>query len=205
MQRLQPLKASLEGMATLVREFCLSKREVAGKPTLSRMLAQFFNEDVADWSRAVMAQGMLLRRYAPNFPTPVEAGQVPLPGFARTREWLTKAEVTMNGVEENWLAGRIAGALNLGKEEAGKERKAGAGTTDNGEKICAFYAREQREDGGCGFMDVNGFCNLVYMDEFGKVDKEKAMRKGGAQVKVAGKHPCEGSSGGTEEKRQRNE
>ena len=48
MQRLQPLKASLEGTATLVGEFCLRKREVAEKPTFSRMLAQFFNEDIAD-------------------------------------------------------------------------------------------------------------------------------------------------------------
>ena len=60
---------------------------------------------------------------------------MPLPGFPRTREWLTKAEITMTGVEENWLAGRLAEALNLGREEAGKERKAGAGTTEDGEKI----------------------------------------------------------------------
>ena len=89
-----------------------------------------------------MAQGMLLRRYMPNFPTPAEAGQVPLPGFPRTREWLTKVEVTMTGVEENWLAGRLAGALNLGREEAGKERKAGVGTTEDGERICSFYKKE---------------------------------------------------------------
>ena len=101
MQRLRPLKASLERAATLVREFCLRKREMAVKPTFTRMLAQFFNEDIADWSRAVMARGMHLRRYAPSFPTPVEAGQVPLPGFPRTWEWLTKAEVTMPGVEKN--------------------------------------------------------------------------------------------------------
>ena len=148
MQRLQPLKASLEGTATLVHKFCLRKREVAGKTTFSRMLEQVFNEDIAEWSRAVMARGMHIRRYAPSFPTPAEAGQVPLPGFPRTREWLTKAEVTMTGVE-NWLAGRLTGALNFGREEAGKERKAGFGTTEDGEKICSFYAREQRADGGC--------------------------------------------------------
>ena len=101
MQRLQSLKASLEGAATLVREFCLRKWEVAVQPTFTRMLAQVFNENIADWSRAVMARGMHLRRYAPSFPTPVEAGQVPLPGFPRTWEWLTKAEVTMPGVEKN--------------------------------------------------------------------------------------------------------
>ena len=70
------------------------------KPTFTRMLAQYFKEDIADWSRAAMVRDMHLRRYAPSFP----AGQVPLPGFPRTREWLTKAEVTMTGVEENWLA-----------------------------------------------------------------------------------------------------
>ena len=48
MQRLQPLKASLEGAATLVRKLCLKKREVAVNPTFTRMLAQFFNEDIAD-------------------------------------------------------------------------------------------------------------------------------------------------------------
>ena len=53
-------------------------------------------------------------------------------------------------------------------------------------------------------MDVNGFCNFVHMDEFGRVDKEKAKRRGGAEAKVAGKCPSEGSGGGTREKRQRN-
>ena len=61
MQRLPPLRASLEGAATLVHKFCLRKREVAVKPTFTRLLAQFFNEDIANWSRAVMAPGMHLR------------------------------------------------------------------------------------------------------------------------------------------------
>ena len=77
----------------------------------------------------------------------------------------------MTGVEKNWLAGRLTGALNLGREEAGKERKAGAGTTEDGEKICSFYKRGQRADGRCSFMDANGFCNFVYMDEFRRIDK----------------------------------
>ena len=81
MQRLQPLKASLEGMATLVRAFYLRKRKVAEKPTFSRMLAQFFNEDIADWSRALMAQGMHLRQYAPSFPTPASPDRFRSPGF----------------------------------------------------------------------------------------------------------------------------
>ena len=125
MQRLQLLKASLEGAATLVREFCLRKREVAVKPTFTRMLAQFFNEDIAEWSRAVMARGMHLQRYALSFPTPVEAGQVPLPGFPRTREWLTKAEVKKTG--ENWLAGRLTGALNIGRERRVRSGRQGPG------------------------------------------------------------------------------
>ena len=85
------------------------------------------------------------------------------------------------------------------------KRKAGAGTTDDGEKICAFYAREQRADGGCSFMDANGFCNFVHMDEFGRLDKENARRRGGAEAKVARKRPSKGSGGGTGDKKQRNE
>ena len=57
MQRFQSLKASLEGAATLVREFGLRKREVEAEPTFTWMLAQSFNDDNADWSRAVIAQG----------------------------------------------------------------------------------------------------------------------------------------------------
>ena len=52
-----------------------------------------------------------------------------------------------------------------------------AGTADDGEKISASYVKEQRSDGGCAFMHVNGFCNYVHMDEFGRVDKEKARRR----------------------------
>ena len=81
----------------------------------------------------------------------------------------------MTGVDENWLAGRLTGALNLGGEETGNERK--VGTTDDRQKICAFHAREQRADGGCAFMDANGFCNFIHMDKFERVDKEKAKKK----------------------------
>ena len=112
--------------------------------------------------------------------------------------------MTITGEDGNWLTGRLTGALNLGGEEAGKERKAGAGTADDGEKISAFYAREQRVDGGCAFMDVNEFCIYVHMDKFERVDKEKARNEEGAEVKVAGKRPSDRSEG-TEEKRQRNE
>ena len=140
-----------------------------------------------------------------EFPHPCGGRTGSAPGFPRTREWLTKAEVTMTGVEENWLTGRLTGALNLGKEEAGKERKAGAETTEDGEKIGAFYTREQRSDGGCSFMGASGFCNFVPINEFGRVDKDKARRRGGAEAKVAGKRPSEGSGGSIGEKKQRNE
>ena len=110
----------------------------------------------------------------------------------------------MTGVDENWLAGRLTGALNLGGEEVGKERKAGARTTDDGQKICAFYAREQRVDGGYAFMDANGFCNYVHMDKFGRVDQEKGKRKEGAEVKVAGKRQSDDNGVGTRERKQRN-
>lgn len=48
LRRLQPYKARLERLARLVRSFCLQKREVAGKLTFIRVLAQFFSQDVAD-------------------------------------------------------------------------------------------------------------------------------------------------------------
>ena len=111
-----------------------------------------------------------------------------------------KAEVTIIGVDENWLTGRLTGALKLGREEAGKGRKAGAGTADVGEKNSAFYSREQRADGGCALMDVNGFCNYVHMDEYGR---EKARKKERADVRVATKRPSDRSEG-TQEERQRN-
>ena len=41
-QRLQSLKASLEGMATRVRDLCLRKREATAKPMLTWMLAHCF-------------------------------------------------------------------------------------------------------------------------------------------------------------------
>ena len=64
----------------------MRKREVSTKPSLTRMLAQFFNEDVADWTRAVMSLGMRLRRYVAKFPTSQEAGKVPATEFsANTR------------------------------------------------------------------------------------------------------------------------
>lgn len=89
-QRLQPLKARLEGVARLVRKFCSRKRKAAAKPTFIRILVQFFTEDIADD----------VNRDA-NFPTAKTAEQVPLQEFLRTREWLQKAEVTLAGVGEN--------------------------------------------------------------------------------------------------------
>ena len=51
-------------------------------------------------------------------------------------------------------------------------------------------------------MDVNGFCNYVHMDEYGRVDKEKVRREEG-EVRVAAKRPSDRSEC-TEEKRQQN-
>lgn len=50
-----------------------------------------FNEDIADSVKAVRSMGMRLRWYAANFPTPKETGQVPLPDFPWTRDWLHEA------------------------------------------------------------------------------------------------------------------
>ena len=47
-----------------MRELCLRKREVEAETTFTRMLAQFFNDDIADWSRVVMARD---RFHSPGF------------------------------------------------------------------------------------------------------------------------------------------
>ena len=85
-----------------------------------------------------MSVGMYLRRLAANFPV-----------FPRTREWLQKADATLIGADKNWLAGQLTGAMSLGAEEAGDERKVVIGTMDDGQRICGFYVRGQRADGGC--------------------------------------------------------
>ena len=70
------------------------------RPEVYQNVGAVFQRGHCRLVKAVMARGMHLQRYALSFPTPAEAGHVPLPGFPRTREWLTKAEVTMTGVEE---------------------------------------------------------------------------------------------------------
>lgn len=100
-QRVQPLKVRLEEMARLVLDCCLRKREAVAKATFTRIQAQVFIEDIAEWTRAVISVGMHLRRFAANFPIPKEMGAVPLPGFSRTREWLHKAELKLIGVNED--------------------------------------------------------------------------------------------------------
>ena len=75
-QRLQLLKTSLERVTTLVRDVCLRKREAAAKLTFTGMLLQYFNEDIVEWLRTVIALDMHVRRFAANFRTPMEAGQV---------------------------------------------------------------------------------------------------------------------------------
>ena len=77
----------------------------------------------------------------------------------------------------------------------GTERKAGAGTTDDGQNTCALYAREQLPDGGCAFI-----ANMV---KFGRVDTKRAKKKEGAEERVVGKRPSDGSgddTGGKESK-----
>lgn len=119
----------------------------------------------------------------------MKARLVSLPRFLWTREWPTKAEMTITGVGKNWFAGRLTRVLNVAGEEAGKERKAGARTMDDGQKIWAFYVTGQRVNGGCALMDTNGSCNHFHMDKFRIVDKEKARSEEGEKVKVAGKRP----------------
>lgn len=105
-------------------------------------------------------------------------------GFADTRV-AAKAEVMLTDVDEIWLRGRLTGAMSLLGKEAGKERDAVVGTTDNSQNICKFYAREQRADGVCSFMNVNGFCKYAHMDTFERINKEKLKKEGRGQVKEA--------------------
>lgn len=66
-----------------IAELCSKRR---AKPTFSRILAQFFNEDITEWTRVVMSVGMHLRRFAVIFPVPKSAGQVSLPELLLIRE-----------------------------------------------------------------------------------------------------------------------
>lgn len=161
------------------------------KPTFYVEAGTFFNEDFADWSRAVMPIGIRPRRYAVIFPTPRESGQDPLPRFPRTIEWLHKAEVAMIGVDEGWLAGRMTGAIISGGEDEGKEQEAAGGATEDGQTICAFFAKKHRADGSCSSMDARGFCHYVHTDKFGKIDKEGPRKKDRAKARMIGTCPKE--------------
>lgn len=46
--------------------------------------------------------------------------------------------------------------MNFVGVEADKERNVVVRTMEDGQKICVFYVREQRVDGDCSLMDVNG-------------------------------------------------
>lgn len=46
-------------------------------------------------------------------------------------------------------------------------------------------------------MDANGFCNYGYVEKFGRIDKERARKEGGAEGEKRSK---ETSGGGTGEK-----
>lgn len=52
------------------------------------------------------------------------------------------------------------------------------GTTDEGQKIRAFYTREQEADGVRSFMNVNMLCSYSHMVTFGRIDKERVKNKG---------------------------
>lgn len=116
---------------------------MAGGLTFTTKLAQFFNEGRDADRHAVW-------RYAARFSTSREAGQV-----LRRIEWLHKADVTMTGVDEGCLAGRMMGAMRLGGEDMGKKWKAAAGATEDRQTICVFFEKKQRADGRCSFMDTH--------------------------------------------------
>lgn len=88
-------------------------------------------------------------------------------------------------------------AMGFDGKEAVKEWMIVVGTTDDGQRICAFYAREQRADGSCSFLDANRLRNYIHMDRYGRIDKERVKRKNGAEPRMAGKQLKEGSGEGT--------
>lgn len=53
----------------------------------------------------------------------------------RTQEWLYKAEVTLTGEGEDWLAGWLTGAMVFGRGEAGNERMKVFKILEDGEMI----------------------------------------------------------------------
>lgn len=111
-----------------------------------------------------MSVSMYLQWFAANFSTPKKAREASLPEFPRTREWLQKAEVTLSGVDENGLVGRLTGAMRLVGDETGKEYKVMIETTDSGQKECAFYAREQRAECELLIHGRERVCIYAHMD-----------------------------------------
>lgn len=72
--------------------------------------------------------------------------------------------MTLTGVDKT-ITGRATNGGNVSRLGGiGYGRKAVVGTTDEGQMICIFYAREQRMDRVFSFMDVNGFCNYAHMN-----------------------------------------
>lgn len=47
--------------------------------------------------------------------------------------------------------------------------------------------RKSKAYGVCSFMNVNGFCNYIHMDPFGRINKEKLKKEGSGGVKEAGR------------------
>lgn len=137
------LKTSVEGLARLVQDTCLRKWETAAKPTVTRILVQTFPNkpfriveggDVA-WHASTAVDGGLSHpvrgRTGPAFVVSVDTSVA------------TNHRSDADNLDENWLAGRLTGVMSLVVEEAGKERKAVVGTTDESQKVCSFYARKQ--------------------------------------------------------------
>lgn len=72
------------------------------------------------------------------------------------------------------------------------------------EDICIF-AKEQRTDRRCSFMEAHGFFHSVNVEKIGRIAKEGWRTRKGVLARMIGKHPDEEGSGGTGEKKQRNE
>ena len=88
-------------------------------------------------------------------------------------------------------------------EEGGGERKATAGVTESGQRICTYYMKEQRADGSCSFMDAHGSCQFAHIDKAGRAVKEGPKIRDGTEARQAGKRARDESGGSAGEKRPR--
>lgn len=64
--------------------------------------------------------------------------------------------MTMTGVDEGILAGRMTGAMGLRGEDADEDRRAAAGAMDDGQRVCIFSRRNNVRIGVAHLWTLTG-------------------------------------------------